>query len=44
MAEDDVTFGFLKEHDEDLPGGGIFDVKKNGGMGFVKNNFQWRKN
>jgi hypothetical protein len=44
IIEDDVMFGFLREENEYLPSGGIFDVKQNRRMGFVKNNFQRRKN
>jgi hypothetical protein len=42
MREDDVTFGLLEEN-EYIPSSGIFDMKQNRGVGFVKDNFQWRK-
>jgi hypothetical protein len=38
MAEDDVSFGLLKDENQDFPIGSIFDVKKNGGMGLIEDN------
>ncbi len=43
MTKDNVTFGLLKEENENLSSSGIFDVEQNRRIGFFKNNFQWCK-